>query len=125
VKGPAPVKLGRGKKSKLKKAKKYAWQDDEDRRQYMEMLGHKVVSVQGDNIVVDDKSKKTIELEQKLSDVKQKSAANAERESKKLRKDKEEEELLKMLREEKIELLSPEDQVKHRTDPTLLRFSRC
>jgi len=112
VKGPVPVKLPRGKKSKLKKAEKYSWMDDEDRRQYMELIGHKV-SVQDGIIQVEPgKGKKAQQAELKIQEVEQKQELKVERENKRIRREKEDEELLKLMREENIELLSEEDRKK-------------
>eukprot|EP01126_Amoeba_proteus_P027702 TRINITY_DN2745_c0_g2_i18.p2 TRINITY_DN2745_c0_g2~~TRINITY_DN2745_c0_g2_i18.p2 ORF type:complete len:330 (+),score=109.45 TRINITY_DN2745_c0_g2_i18:224-1213(+) len=105
--------LPRRKKAKMKKIKeKYSWQDEEDKKLHMAMLGHKV-QVQDNQVVVEQtKSKKATAVDKQLEENQAKRTLQKERENKRMRKEKEEEELRQLLREEKIDLLSPEDKKK-------------
>eukprot|EP01127_Copromyxa_protea_P022660 TRINITY_DN8259_c0_g1_i2.p1 TRINITY_DN8259_c0_g1~~TRINITY_DN8259_c0_g1_i2.p1 ORF type:complete len:1045 (-),score=329.71 TRINITY_DN8259_c0_g1_i2:172-3051(-) len=104
----------RGKKNKMKKQKeKYGWQDEEDRKLHMSMLGHKVVEVTPEEIkIAPGQSKKNEALVQERENIQAKAALQKERANKKIRKEQEEEELRQLIREEKIDMLTEEDMKK-------------
>eukprot|EP01125_Pyxidicula_operculata_P002654 TRINITY_DN124_c5_g1_i2.p1 TRINITY_DN124_c5_g1~~TRINITY_DN124_c5_g1_i2.p1 ORF type:complete len:1071 (+),score=346.11 TRINITY_DN124_c5_g1_i2:76-3288(+) len=104
VKGPKPIEYKKGQKAKMKKIKaKYGWQDEEDRKIHMEMLGH------GEK---EGKNKKVAESIERREEFKQKTEKKKQILNAKTQRDKEEEEIRQLLREEKIDGLNEEDKKK-------------
>jgi len=95
-----PMQYKKGQKAKLKKIKeKYGWQDEEDRKLNMELLGH------GENQKKGRKAKVKLEREQ----FQEKREITKAHQKRQLDQEKEEEEIRTLLREEKLEGLTEED----------------
>jgi len=102
---PKPVQYKKGQKAKLKKIKeKYAWQDEEDRKLNMELLGHREqqnpkkgkrgqITAEVQNLQAKHEHKKTIQKKQ-------------------FEQEKEEEEIRMLLRDEKVEGLTEKEKKK-------------
>jgi len=102
---PKPVQYKKGQKAKLKKIKeKYAWQDEEDRKLNMELLGHREqqnpkkgkrgqITAEVQNLQAKHEHKKTIQKKQ-------------------FEQEKEEEEIRMLLRDEKVEGLTEDEKKK-------------
>lgn len=106
---PKEKKISKAKQKKIEK--KYGWQDEEDKKACMLMLGHKFVEV-GEESKVVTASKKELEAEEQRKQKEAYEEQKKERDNKRIRREKEEEEIRELMREEKIDLLSETDKKK-------------
>jgi len=98
-----PIVYKKGQKTKQKKIQqKYAWQDEEDRKLNMALLGH------GEK----DKTSRKEKIKDEKDKIKEKKENTKVRQKQKLAHEKEQEEIRQLLKDEKVDLLSEEDKKK-------------
>jgi len=103
-------KISKAKQKKMEK--KYGWQDGDDKRVAMELLGHKFVETDEGSTKIVNISKKEQELDEERKKKEINENQKVERENKRMRREKEEEEIRELMREEKIEQLTESDKKK-------------
>eukprot|EP01129_Flabellula_baltica_P010729 TRINITY_DN4566_c0_g1_i1.p1 TRINITY_DN4566_c0_g1~~TRINITY_DN4566_c0_g1_i1.p1 ORF type:complete len:850 (-),score=251.70 TRINITY_DN4566_c0_g1_i1:13-2562(-) len=97
--GPRPVEYKRGQKTRAKKREKYNWQTEEERQIAMEFL-------QGKKEVEEEKA--PVENPKEMSKL-EKVMLRKEIEERRTQQEREEEEIRNLFKQEKLELLTPED----------------